>query len=92
MGATRAQVRNIILAESGLFGLFGALLGTGVGLLLVALMVRAGASLGFQPSYVVPWNVIVGVLLVATIGSLLAVILPARRASRASVVASLRYE
>jgi putative ABC transport system permease protein len=92
VGATRAQVRNIILAESGLFGLFGALLGAGVGLLLVALMVRAGASLGFQPSYVVPWNVIAGVLLVATIGSLLAVILPARRASRASVVASLRYE
>ncbi|MGB2938810.1 MAG: FtsX-like permease family protein [Candidatus Dormiibacterota bacterium] len=92
VGATRAQVRNIILAESGLFGLFGALMGTGVGLLLVALMVRAGSSLGFQPTYVAPWNVIVAVVLIATVGSLLAVILPARRASRASVVASLRYE
>jgi putative ABC transport system permease protein len=92
VGATRAQVRNIILTESGLFGLFGAILGTAVGLLLVALMVRAASSLGFQPSYVAPWNVIVGVLLIATVGSLLAVILPARRASRASVVASLRYE
>ncbi|MDP9326550.1 MAG: FtsX-like permease family protein [Candidatus Dormibacteraeota bacterium] len=92
VGATRAQVRNIILTESGLFGLFGALLGTGVGLLLVALMVRAATSLGFQPTYVAPWNVIVAVVLIATVGSLLAVILPARRASRASVVASLRYE
>jgi putative ABC transport system permease protein len=92
VGATRGQVRNMILAESGLFGLFGALLGTGVGLLLVAVMVRAGSSLGFQPAYVVPWNVIVGVLLVAVAGSLLAVIVPARRASRASVVGSLRYE
>jgi putative ABC transport system permease protein len=92
VGATRAQVRNIILAESGLFGLFGALLGTLVGLLLVALMVRAAASLGFQPAYVAPWNVIVGVVLIATAGSLMAVLLPARRASRASVVASLRYE
>ena len=92
VGATRAQVRNIILAESGLFGLFGSLLGTGVGLLLIALMVRAAGSLGFQPTYIAPWNVILGVLLIATVGSLLAVILPARRASRASVVASLRYE
>jgi putative ABC transport system permease protein len=92
VGATRAQVRNIILAESGLFGLFGAMLGTGIGLVLVALMVRAAASAGFQPTYIAPWEVVAGVLLIATAGSLLAVVLPARRASRASVVASLRYE
>ena len=92
VGATRGQVRNVVLVESGLFGLFGALLGTGVGLLLVAVMIRAGSSLGFQPAYVVPWNVVIGVLLVAVAGSLLAVLLPARGASRASVVGSLRYE
>jgi putative ABC transport system permease protein len=92
VGATRAQVRNIILAESGLFGLVGAMLGTGIGLVLVALMVRAAASAGFQPTYIAPWEVVVGVLVIVTAGSLLAVVLPARRAARASVVASLRYE
>jgi putative ABC transport system permease protein len=92
VGATRSQVRGIILIQSGLFGLCGALMGSLVGLVLVAVMVRAAASLGFQPGYSVPWGVIGAVVVVVFLGCLLAVVLPARRASRASVVASIRYE
>jgi len=40
----------------------------------------------------VPWGVIGAVVVVVFLGCLLAVVLPARRASRASVVASIRYE
>jgi putative ABC transport system permease protein len=92
VGATRSQVRGIILTQSGLFGLCGALLGSLVGLVLVAVMVRGAASLGFQPGYAVPWGVIGAVVVAVFFGSLLAVVVPARRASRASVVASIRYE
>jgi putative ABC transport system permease protein len=92
VGATRGQVRGIILTQSGLFGLCGAVLGAAVGLVLVAVMVRAGSSQGFQPGYSVPWAVIAAVIVVALAGSLLAVVLPARRAASASVIAALRYE
>jgi putative ABC transport system permease protein len=92
VGATRSQVRGIILTQSGLFGLCGALMGSLVGLVLVAVMVRAAASLGFQPGYSVPWGVIGAVVVAVFLGCLLAVVVPARRASRASVVASIRYE
>jgi putative ABC transport system permease protein len=92
VGATRGQVRGIILAQSGLFGFCGAVIGVLVGLALVAVMLRAGSSLGFEPGYQAPWQVILAVVAVAVVGSLLAVVVPARRASGASVVASLRYE
>jgi putative ABC transport system permease protein len=92
VGATRSQVRGIILTQSGLFGLCGAFLGSLVGLVLVAVMVHAAASLGFQPGYSVPWTVIGAVVLAVFAGCLLAVVVPARRAARASVVASIRYE
>jgi putative ABC transport system permease protein len=92
VGATREQIRGIILSQSGLFGLCGALLGSVVGLALVAVMVRAAASLGFEPGYNVPWGVIVAVVVAVFVGCLLAVVVPARKASRASVVASIRYE
>ena len=92
VGATRSQVRGIILTQSGLFGLCGAVLGAAVGLVLVGVMLRAASSQGFQPGYSAPWSVIAAVIVVALVGSLLAVVLPARRAATASVIASLRYE
>jgi putative ABC transport system permease protein len=92
VGATQGQVRAIILTQSGLFGLCGAVLGSLVGLVLVLVMVKAASSLGFQPGYSAPWPVIIAVVVVALLGSLLAVALPARRAGSASVVAALRYE
>jgi putative ABC transport system permease protein len=92
VGATRGQVRRIILTQSGLFGLCGAVLGSVIGLVLVSVMTRAASSLGFQPGYSAPWRVIIAVVVVAFLGSLLAVALPARRAASASVVTALRYE
>jgi putative ABC transport system permease protein len=92
VGLTRAQLRGLILAQSSILGLSGALLGVLVGLGLAEVMARAGSSIGFQPSYSVPWEVIVAVLLAAVVGSMVAVLAPARRASAQSVVAAVRYE
>ena len=92
VGATAAQVRGIILAQSGLLSVSGALAGALVGVLLVAVMTRAGASLGFVPVYEVPWAVIGLVVLASVVGSVIAVLLPARRAASTSVVSAIRYE
>jgi putative ABC transport system permease protein len=92
VGATVSQVRGIILAQSGMLSLCGAIGGAALGALLVAVMTRAGASLGFQPVYEVPWKVIILVVVASVYGAVLAVALPAWRASRTSVVAAIRYE
>ncbi|HEV1996811.1 MAG TPA: FtsX-like permease family protein, partial [Candidatus Dormibacteraeota bacterium] len=92
VGATAAQVRGIILAQAGLLSVTGAVSGALVGILLVAVMTRAGASLGFQPVYEIPWAVIGLVILASLVGSLLAVVIPARRAASRSVVSAIRYE
>ena len=92
VGATASQVRGIILSQSALLALTGAIGGAGLGALLVSVMTRAGASLGFQPAYVVPWGVMFLVVVASVFGAVLAVLLPARRASRTSVVAAIRYE
>jgi putative ABC transport system permease protein len=92
VGATTSQVRGIILSQSGLLALSGAISGAALGALLVAVMTRAGASLGFQPVYEVPWTVILLVVAASVCGAVLAIALPARRASRTSVVAAIRYE
>jgi putative ABC transport system permease protein len=92
VGATVAQVRRIILVQSALLSTFGAISGALVGLLLVAVMTRAGASLGFQPVYEVPWAVIGMVILASVVGCVMAVVVPARRAASTSVISALRYE
>jgi putative ABC transport system permease protein len=92
VGATASQVRGIILAQSGLLAMSGALGGALVGVVLVAVMTRAGASLGFQPVYEIPWMVILLVIVASVLGSVVAVVLPARRAASRSVVSAIRYE
>jgi putative ABC transport system permease protein len=92
VGVTREQVRGIILTQSSLFGLSGALMGALVGLLLTSVMSQAASSAGFELGYSVPWEAIILVVAVSLLGSLLAVALPARRAAGLSVVAAVRYE
>ena len=92
VGATASQVRRIILAQSGLLSMSGALSGALVGIALVAVMTRAAASLGFQPVYEVPWMVILLVVATSVLGTAIAVLLPARHAGSRSVVGAIRYE
>ncbi|MFN2463631.1 MAG: FtsX-like permease family protein [Candidatus Dormibacteria bacterium] len=92
VGATTGQVRRVILAQSGLLSMAGAIAGSAVGVGLVAVTTRAGASLGFQPVYEVPWKVILLVVAASVVGSVVAVAIPARRAAGQSVVGAIRYE
>ncbi|HEV3231242.1 MAG TPA: FtsX-like permease family protein [Candidatus Dormibacteraeota bacterium] len=92
VGMTRGQVRRAIVTQSTLLGLSGALAGVLVGLVMIAVMVRAAATTGFEPVYVVPWQVVLAVLAAALLGSVIAVLAPARRAAARSVVVALRFE
>jgi putative ABC transport system permease protein len=92
VGLTRGQAQRLILTQANLLVLGGGLLGSLLGLVLAAVMVRAGSSSGFTPAYVVPWQAVLLLVLASAVGSTIAVLLPARRASGASIVEAVRYE
>jgi putative ABC transport system permease protein len=66
VGASRADVRNIVLAEAGVVGLAGGVLGTLAALLLAVLIDRLAATwlpeFPFKPDsfFSFPWTVVVG--------------------------------
>ncbi|WP_026370262.1 ABC transporter permease [Kallotenue papyrolyticum] len=93
IGATRRQVRRIVLAEAALVGIFGALTGMLAGLVLSYGFVQA-LSLGFGTPfpYAVPLWGLLGALLAALLLTLLVSALPARRAARLNMIEALRYE
>jgi putative ABC transport system permease protein len=92
VGATRSQVRALILAEALILAAIGTAFGLLAGLYLGKMAVSAFAALGYPTEYVFPAG---GVLFGIAIGLLfgaLAAIVPARQAARMNVVEALRYE
>jgi putative ABC transport system permease protein len=89
LGLTRGQLRQMLVVESILMTLIGAvvgvLLGTGFGWLLIS----AARSDTFPVSLSVPFGQIVGMLALAVVAAVVAAVLPARRAARNSVVAGM---
>jgi putative ABC transport system permease protein len=90
IGMTRRQVRRMIRHESVVTTLIGATLGISVGLLLAAVFTHALSDEGFV--FAVPYASLLVFVLVAVALALIAAILPARRASRLSVLHALQYE
>jgi putative ABC transport system permease protein len=93
-GAGRAQVRTLVLVESGLLGVAGATLGAVAGLVLALLLVHVinrqffgwTIRLSLEPA------VFVQALLLMTLAATLAGLLPARLAVRGATAAALRTE
>jgi len=88
LGLTRGQLRGTHLLEALLMAAAGTLVGLGFGLAYGALLANKVLS-ALQPVVVVPWGWFAGIVLLATVTALLAAVLPARRAARASVVAAM---
>jgi putative ABC transport system permease protein len=78
----------MIRHESVITALIGAALGIPVGIVL-ALMV--GQAIEY-PAFTIPIGTLVWFVLAAIFAGLLAAIIPARRASRLSVLEALQYE
>jgi putative ABC transport system permease protein len=93
MGMTRLQVVRMILAEAGLLGIIGGLLGLGFGLVLTRIFLAAmGAMSGYALAFVMPVRAMWLSLIVALVTSQLAALLPAVRAARTPMLSAIHYE
>jgi putative ABC transport system permease protein len=92
VGATRNQIRTIVLAEALILAAIGTAFGLLSGVYLGYMAINAFGALGFPMDYAFSAN---GLLLATAAGLLfgvVAAIIPARQAARLEVVQALRYE
>lgn len=92
VGATRTQVRRIIVSEALILSALGTVLGVLSGLYLGYMAVLALTSAGFPVKWVFPTQGVVIAILAGIIFGVLAAIIPSRQASRLEIVQALRYE
>ncbi|MFY9487876.1 MAG: FtsX-like permease family protein [Solirubrobacterales bacterium] len=92
IGSSRRQIRRVIVQESLLLTLAGAILGLVVGIALGYAFVRGIAASGQSASFHPPVAIIVMVALLSVIFGVIAALLPARRAARMNVIEAVSYE
>ncbi|MGB0889429.1 MAG: ABC transporter permease, partial [Solirubrobacterales bacterium] len=92
IGSGRWQVRRIIIAESLLLTLAGAILGLLVGMALGYAFVKGIAASGQEVAFHPPIPAIVLVAILAVIFGVIAALLPARRAAKMNVIEAVSYE
>jgi putative ABC transport system permease protein len=92
VGATRRQVRRMVMAESLLLSVIGTGFGAIAGLWLGYALVAAMGSVGWQTPYSFPWSGLLATVVVGITFGVLAALGPARSASRLDVVAALHQE
>ena len=94
IGFAPAQLRGLVLAQTGLLGLVSGLLAIPIGIMLAALLIYVINERAFSWSMALQWQpaVLAGGLLLALAAALLAGVLPALRMSRAPLAAALREE
>ena len=88
IGASRRQIMGAVLRTAALTGLIGSVAGAGLGAVAGAVLIRAGVieDLGADQLTITPASLAVTIVL-GTAVTLIAVLRPARRASRISPVA-----
>jgi putative ABC transport system permease protein len=93
IGMTRGQVIKMVLAEAGLMGLFGGLLGLVTGIILARILFYGMTSMsGYSLTFLMPLDGVLMTVLVALIVSQMAAILPGRRAARIKILEAVHYE
>lgn len=92
VGATRRQVRRMVMAESLLLSVIGTAFGAVAGLWLGYALVAAMSAVGWQMPYSFPWSGLLATVVVGITFGVLAAIGPARSAARLDVVAALHQE
>ncbi|MDE0169437.1 MAG: FtsX-like permease family protein [bacterium] len=95
LGAAGRQVRGIVLLEAAIIGAIGAVLGIGFGVMIAfglqQILPAVGIELPTASLDIKPRTILVG--LAAGLGiTLVAALVPARRASKVSVMAALRED
>jgi putative ABC transport system permease protein len=91
VGMVRGQVKSMIRWESVLIAVFGALLGTAVGVFFGWAMVQALKDEGISVLSI-PGGQLVTYIILAGLAGVLAGLLPARRAAKLNVLSAISYE
>jgi putative ABC transport system permease protein len=91
VGATRRQVRGMVVAESMLLAGVGVSFGIAGGLVLGYALVSAANS-SFPMPYVFPWWGITTAVIAGFTFALLAAVIPSQQAAKLDIVAALHYE
>ncbi len=91
IGASRGRIVRELVAEAGLIGLFGGVLGLGLGALLVVIANEAGRESGNVLFDLTPGTALFAVAFSTVLG-MLAGVVPAWSAARLDPVQALRYE
>ena len=92
VGATRRQVRTVILAEALILAAIGTGLGLLAGLYMGRMAISAFAVIGFPVDYIFPLSGVIATAAAGLLFGALAAIVPARQAAGMNVVEALRYE
>jgi len=92
VGATRRQVRTIVLAEALILAAIGTAFGILAGLYMGYMAVKAFEAMGFSMTYIFPASGILATIAIGILFGALAAMIPARQAARLDVVEALRYE
>ena len=93
IGMTRGQVMRMVLAEAGLMGLFGGILGLMTGVILARILFTGMTAMsGYKLTFVMPLDGAALTLLVALVVSQIAAIFPAFRAARIRILEAVHYE
>ncbi len=92
IGATRRQVRRMVLAEALLLAAIGTAFGLLAGLYLGYVMVLGLSAGGYPITYSFPLAGLIAASAVGLIFGALAALVPARQAARMQIVRALQYE
>ena len=93
IGATRWQVRRMVVAEAAMTGAIGAAGGIALGIYMARVIVRAMQDLtGFTVTFTFPWQTIWISLAIVFFFATVASLYPARRAAGVNIVKAVQYE
>lgn len=92
IGATRKQVRRMVVAESLLLSLVGTIFGLITGMYMGYLMVLALKVYGFPVQFTLPWQGLIAATVTGVVFGLVAASLPSKQAENMEIVQALRYE
>jgi putative ABC transport system permease protein len=93
IGTTRGQVIRMVLAESGLMGVIGGILGIATGFILARILFIGMTTMsGYQLTFQLPPESLAISLVMALVISQVAALSPARRAARVRILEAVQYE